>query len=580
MNPRIIALNLPAKATSEVAGNPSVSRLESAIANCFPGLEIDHRNLDRRFFPGLIFNFIANSDSASLGARLIAVDLNDPKLPGEKQFSVGLLQFQAALQQGKKIFLHALRQKTQEIINLWNEESRSPLDGLIVWRLIRSLTEHDVTITLAERDESGIVQVYPEITAHRRQYQQEDGTLSTAYSPGELSQSLCSPWQHDFRDCSCNYWASNHPDIVLEARFDTELESTEQPQNVQNDERPLMWLRWNQSKGVPPYRTRVECRPFEMDYYEINERWQDLPIVLQGHEQRTPYSPGPVVSAAPFENTDQLVQKLEELAGIEHALALEYLYARYTVRFDDSRVPSEARDAAEYIAHELLMIATSEMMHLRWVNQLLWELLHAGYIKDFTPKLQVATHVPDDKASMRPVAMMPLDQAITNFIDAEVASGTVEGAYAKVYATLRHGYPPSLAELSSRIIADGVSHFTRFREILAILRYHADPQDVATAWKGAGFLVPDLVHNISVSVPTRPQFNKVKSLYVEMIDHLQKAYRFGNADDRVEIAAARKAMMDLDTESRRLAGTHPPLGIPFSEIGYEIAGKIDNGPKR
>lgn len=34
-----------------VAGNPVSTRLESGIGNCFPGLECDLRNLERRFFP-------------------------------------------------------------------------------------------------------------------------------------------------------------------------------------------------------------------------------------------------------------------------------------------------------------------------------------------------------------------------------------------------------------------------------------------------------------------------------------------------------------------------------------------------
>jgi hypothetical protein len=32
--------------------------------------------------------------------------------------------------------------------------------------------------------------------------------------PGELTQGLCSPWQNDFRECSCYYWASARPDYV------------------------------------------------------------------------------------------------------------------------------------------------------------------------------------------------------------------------------------------------------------------------------------------------------------------------------------------------------------------------------
>jgi hypothetical protein len=36
------------------------------------------------------------------------------------------------------------------------------------------------------------------------------GTLE----PGELTQSLCSPWQHDYRECACYYWPASRPDYV------------------------------------------------------------------------------------------------------------------------------------------------------------------------------------------------------------------------------------------------------------------------------------------------------------------------------------------------------------------------------
>lgn len=32
--------------------------------------------------------------------------------------------------------------------------------------------------------------------------------------PGEMTQSLCSPWLHDYRDCVCFYWAASRPDYV------------------------------------------------------------------------------------------------------------------------------------------------------------------------------------------------------------------------------------------------------------------------------------------------------------------------------------------------------------------------------
>jgi hypothetical protein len=36
----------------------------------------------------------------------------------------------------------------------------------------------------------------------------------TLAEAGELTQGLCSPWQNDFRECSCYYWASSRPDYV------------------------------------------------------------------------------------------------------------------------------------------------------------------------------------------------------------------------------------------------------------------------------------------------------------------------------------------------------------------------------
>src|SRR4051794_30638233 len=83
MNSKIFPLNLTARAARIIPGNPVVTRLESGVANCFPGLEFDHRNLDRRFFPGLTWSFIS-SDSPERnrirGARLTDVDVGDPAI--------------------------------------------------------------------------------------------------------------------------------------------------------------------------------------------------------------------------------------------------------------------------------------------------------------------------------------------------------------------------------------------------------------------------------------------------------------------------------------------------------------------
>src|SRR6185436_17206003 len=46
-------------------------------------------------------------------------------------------------------------------------------------------------------------------------FEPDTAVISEALAaPGELTQGLCSPWQNDYRECSCYYWASARPDYV------------------------------------------------------------------------------------------------------------------------------------------------------------------------------------------------------------------------------------------------------------------------------------------------------------------------------------------------------------------------------
>src|SRR5918996_910123 len=54
---KVFPRNLTARADFVVRGNPASSRPESGVDNCYPGLEFDQRNLDKAFFPGLVFEF-------------------------------------------------------------------------------------------------------------------------------------------------------------------------------------------------------------------------------------------------------------------------------------------------------------------------------------------------------------------------------------------------------------------------------------------------------------------------------------------------------------------------------------------
>jgi hypothetical protein len=548
---RIVPLNLPARVRMEVAGNPVTSRLESSVANCFPGLEMDHRNLDRRFFPGLVFEFVTVDNAVENGAKLVDVDLLDPDIKSDKTLVEQLDGMKKLVSPKRNIYLQSLEQQGRRISLVENGQA---LTGLVVWRLVRSLQPGKVTIELAER--AGKEPKDPLVlTANRRIFQGSDGLLSPVYRPGELGQSLCSPWQHDFRDCACFYWASNHPDIVL----------PDDPESHEA-ETPILWMRFDQRNQVKAQAGN--SRRFEMDYFEINTAWQELAMVLEGRELLTPYA---AVLAEPVEPLpkDELPETLRFLAGVEHALALEYLYARYAMKLDEG-LTGQDQEHVEFIAHELLVIAASEMMHLRWVNQLLWELWHQRYTEKPEPALHIGqvpgTHRADTSSGPRPLrlvkielqdpSMRPITEAIDDFIAAEKASGTRGGLYAKVFATLQEGYPAPLAELVSRIIADGLLHFSKFQQINALLKYHENDGKA-------------LVRDLKLLEPEEPEYEQVRNLYRTVLVNLKDAYSDGNAEDRNRVSAAREAMQQIDITAKDLAAKHK-RGIDFIKMGGEI----------
>src|SRR5262249_23232406 len=160
----IFPRNLTARADYLVPGNPIVTRPEDTVANCYPGLDLDVRNLDRRFFPGLVFEFVARRDPSSpyseptrYGAKLLYVDARgDPDLTRdtpEAQRLVAELKGAkgALLSNGKNWYLDWIEQGIKRIGMYWyrpaptqddpqrRECALTPLDGLFVWRLVRSL---------------------------------------------------------------------------------------------------------------------------------------------------------------------------------------------------------------------------------------------------------------------------------------------------------------------------------------------------------------------------------------------------------------------------------------------------------
>jgi len=550
-----------------VAGNPVSTLPESAVANCYPGLELDHRNLDSRFFAGLIFIFTDSSDEFT-GARLIDIDSSDPELAGETKTQIA--SFVSEFKPEDAWFLASIEQGSNGPLAT-RDSNGKPFSGLVVWRLVRSLEAALVRITLEKRgDRKGSRERTTKTFAgHRRVYMDADGRINAAYRPGELQQSLCAPWQHDFRDCTCLYWAANHPDIAL-GPSPANVGDLEHSPDSEAADPMIMWMRRDRDPDALtlPLRLQQEDRNLEIDYYEINQRWQQLNFVLAGRETPSVYVPDDTAVAVPFDTPKELEDQLVLAAGVELALAAEYLYAMYSL--DENAGDSQTQADVLFAKHELLAIAVSEMRHLRWANQIRMELRHTGILStDFVPVLSAGPRVPCGTKSRnreciggyRPTSMEPVSlPRLQDFLDAERPSGTFHGLYARVFSTLRsYHHVPFLTELASRIIADGVRHYSRFSEVRALLSRYLKTESGQAARGIVRSFQKDLAEDSS-------DYRVVRSLCKEIVTSLGEGYLKGDVEDAANIVRARTAMHDLDEECNRLAAQRPSIGVPLDKF--------------
>jgi hypothetical protein len=336
--------------------------------------------------------------------------------------------------------------------------------------------------------------------------------------------------------------------------------------------------------------------------------------VVEGRENSGLYVPQTIFTANPFKSPEELAKELRDTLGpLEIALTFEYLYARFSL-LDETETQDEMLRSAVLLARELLLlIVTSEMQHLRFVNQILWDLLHAGLIpdKNFMPVLVPAQRVPTSTAvnldrdfdglaaaqptsqateigrrrsvqrfvsevrqdsavsglhrldAFRPVSLRPLTpETLKDFIAVEHPSAYIDGAYARVIATLDQGrqerYPEHTADLAVRIASDGVQHEVRFRQIkdtlspfFIDLRYLRSKYEEGTKTEAKRAIAP-----------LQAIKENLKIAYVAAADN-----QFGRTAEKV--TAARKAMLELLQVGEELAkrGT----GIPFFRIWNDLS---------
>jgi hypothetical protein len=218
--------NRSAQVHYAATGNPLSSRPITSVANCCPGLEVDFRAVWRRLFEGIVLrewdNLVMEVDPdvkdtrkrALVGHRLLRVEVRHPDGRRQKMPMMTPMKGPATSDTDGVILLTT---------NL-NPDGQAPLE----WSnaLAHLLHEHmgqtvkcDFSNDACWGQQRAVVEDPPNYFTLefkvRSFWEGNTAVISQALADaGELTQGLCSPWQNDYRECSCYYWASARPDFI------------------------------------------------------------------------------------------------------------------------------------------------------------------------------------------------------------------------------------------------------------------------------------------------------------------------------------------------------------------------------
>jgi hypothetical protein len=520
-----------ASAAAEMpAGNPVATLLESGVGNCFPGLECDLRNLERRFFPHLEFDIgqvleVVAVDDDAVDAAEAAGQLDAATASTYRAISTSLSQrWRVISMEGDFGPLGQLAFNVNQLQNPSFGTGRLPGDP---WTAVRLLKQGSQVRLTLRRVQGGATRT---LEGARVAYLDPNGALADIFEVGELTQSLCSPWTHDFRDCLCFYWASNHPDIALPPRV-----------SGSGGEQALLglethWERSDRSLSNPPVETPAggglppvaSSRVAEMEHHEINRDWQRFNFVLERREQLLPYKEREH-AATPLADESELIAHLRFAAGVELAVMQEYLVANWSLRLPAAVTDNSLRSDLLASSAEIMRIAIGEMRHLRAVNAVLRVISPQG---TFTPALAVASQIPDGQGGFRPAQQRALrPEVIDDFIEIEAPSRSVDSVYGRIAATLAEtGATDEQRQAINTVMAEGEEHWETFKFIRVWLGRH-QPAD----YLRQAVMVPAPASNAAQTT--------LQNRYSALLIQLHSAYSAGLPAGAATLNAAREAML-------------------------------------
>lgn len=221
--PTLVPRNLSAQRHADInfvaRGNPVSTRPISSVANCTPGLEVDLRAVWRRVFEGLVLREYDN----------LVVDVTDPALAHLKGCRLLRISYEGAtpfFTMAQAIGPSPADTVAQSVVYATdsNPSGLAPLEwSNALAKMLHARAGRTVTGDFTAAPAWYGQQPWNDDTASyvthelrvRPFFEDDTAVISRVLAEaGELTQGLCSPWQNDYRECSCYYWASARPDFV------------------------------------------------------------------------------------------------------------------------------------------------------------------------------------------------------------------------------------------------------------------------------------------------------------------------------------------------------------------------------
>jgi hypothetical protein len=267
---RIDPKNLTAQLHYRAQGNPPSTHPIDAVGNFFPGLEFNFQNVWKRILIGL--------ELLEYGGQVIAVNeaelssMDAAQLTSLKSVVGGFLANVDGQELVSNIRGPAQVGAQPEVLGQIYLEWSNALAKI---HAEKGGTEQTVACTFVVTEASAgncmcDVRKGPFHLKVRRLIVPGTALISReANEPGEITESLCSPWQTDYIGCACYYWAANRPDYVnIEPVRDAQGKDTA----VSTGHNWLNLARNSDQDGNPVYTLRPQQ---VLTHEDVMRGWED-----------------------------------------------------------------------------------------------------------------------------------------------------------------------------------------------------------------------------------------------------------------------------------------------------------------